>query len=178
VHGGQRPCSWFYKGLLEEAFAGARSIITFRTMQGITLTQLSRPCRHPAVVALLSSAATILLWLALAAWHTSSYTQSHPHLLYRKFLAERAGCADQHEQAQTGTVTLQSSDGRCSAMYIGLFCPVRFIVLHHLYFHPNRDRGDGQLQAHSTWPGSRCMPTNPLASRALAARSVDEEGSA
>lgn len=125
MHGGQRPCSWFQKGLLEEAFADARSIITFKTMQESTLVHLSRPCRHPAVVALLSSAATILLCLALAAWH-SSYTQSHPHLLSRKFLAERAGCADEHEQAQTGTVTLQSSDGRCSAIYIGLFCPFSF----------------------------------------------------
>lgn len=128
-------------------------------MQEAPLRQdLSRPCRHPAVVALQSSTVTIVLCLALAVWHTSYTAQSSPHILIKKLLVDKGGCVNGQNHGQANNTALHSSDGRCNDCYIRLLSPFRPTILCNLSRHPHRDSGDDQLQAQSTWPGSRCAP--------------------
>jgi len=86
--------------------------------------ELSRPCRNPAAVALLSSAATIAWCLVLAAWHTS-HTQEHSHSLYTESLARASGCAHERNQAAAGIITLQTSDGSGSVFRNDFWCVAR-----------------------------------------------------
>lgn len=83
-----------------------------KTQEAPLRQDFSRPCRHPAVVALLSSTVTIVLCLALAVWHTSYTTQSSPQILINKLLVDNGGCVNGRNQAQVNNTALHLSDGR------------------------------------------------------------------